>query len=77
MKTLWDWRNTIFVPNGTPSVPARCCDTMIWYENPGDEWCPEHRCTVRTKYGWQCSRKASMGDECAQHFSQHLKAIVA
>jgi hypothetical protein len=71
------WECLIFVPNGVPSVRARCCETMIWYEYPGDEWCNEHRCTVITKLlGTRCSRKASIGDECSQHFHRGLKATL-
>lgn len=59
----------------TANVRSRCCGRIVFYQSPGDEWCPEHRCSVRTRYGSRCSRRASVGDECAQHFSQHLRQI--
>ena len=63
---------------GTRNVPSRCCGRITFYERPGDEWCNEHRCTVTTTLlGTRCSRKASIADECSQHFSQHLKRMLA
>lgn len=52
---------------------ARCCPDRT---TPlGIQWCEEHRCVCRTVYGDRCSRRATNGDECGQHFSKHLRAI--
>ena len=63
------------VIGGTRNVRSRCCGRIIFYVSPGDELCPQHRCSVITRWGEQCSRRASMADECSQHFSQNLRKI--
>ena len=42
--TYFEWMMAVG-SGDTRCVPARCCGTDIWYESPGDQWCPEHRCS--------------------------------
>ena len=56
-------------------TPARCCGAVIYYWEPGDEWCNEHRCAVMTRYGDRCPRHATNADECGQLFAKHLREM--
>ena len=65
----------MLMTSDTRYLPSRCCGRTIYYMYHGDEWCKDHRCSVMCEWGEQCSRRATIADECAQHWNRHLRTI--
>jgi hypothetical protein len=74
--TRAEWLDYLVV-GGTRYVPSRCCGRTVYYWEPGDEWCDEHRCDRMTSYGWRCERPAKYAHQCGQHFSQGIRELVS